>query len=183
MAKNTEAKAPASTPPPGLVKQEAEVVDTRTGEVVSLSKGANSKANDLLDAQVAAMLSGGDFMSKLDAALKAKPEEFQTLEKDFWKPELLGGDAGNGNVLQGVFAGSAKVGRLLQHAVVKKDKAGKPYVVRFNEGFQLTAALKQVKPGEGVRIECTGKSKTAGIGSETGQGNTMANWKVTKISL
>lgn len=177
MAKNTEAKAPASTPPPAAQSQE--ITDTRTGEVMTLAPrgGVSTKGTDAVDAQLAVLAGNAGFLDKLKKAEALKVDDFKEVEKDFWKPSKAG------DFIQGVFAGSQKVGRILQHAVVKLGKDGKPYAVRMNEGFALTNALKQVAPGQGVRIEFLGQQTTKGIANESGQGNTMGMWKVTKVDL
>jgi len=174
MAKPTPAPSPGNStlmkgPPP-------EIVDTRTGEVLSLST-ARQEGNDLMDAQAAAVLASGDLLAKLERALTAKKEDFATLEKDYWKP---GAPGTKDAVLVGVYIGSAKIERLIQHAVAVKGAKG-PYVVRLNGGHMLTGQLKQCPPGCIVRIEFLGQKISQGLTSASGQGNKFGEWVVTKI--
>jgi len=175
MAKETvkpTAATAAIAPRPSPVGN-GEIVDTRTGEVASLSTGA---ADDLMDAQALAIMSSGDILAKLKAVKAAKAEDFsETLEADFWKPKA------EGDEIRGVYVGSAKAGRILQHGLAQEGKNGQPFVIRMNGGHSLTAQFKQVKPGEPVRVQYKGKVTTKGVANESGAGRDMGDWVVTKL--
>ena len=65
------------------------------------------------------------FAVKLDAAMAAKPEDFEEGESDFWRPSATD------KVLQGIFVGTATPGRYKQHAILTKGKDGRPLPVRM----------------------------------------------------
>ncbi len=164
--KQTAAIAPRPSP------AAPEITDSRTGEVVAMA------VVDPIDQLAGQLLNSDALMKSLDETAKAKDADFGALEKDFWKPGAVGTpDA----VLKGVYLGSAKVGRLIQHAVAQKGKDGKAFAVRLNGGHSLTSQLKQVSPGQGVRIEYKGETATLGLANPEGKGNKMGQWVVTKL--
>lgn len=179
MAKETVKPTAPVTPAAIMARPAAtsngEIVDTRTGEVVHANATAD---DDLMDAQTLALLSSGDLMAKLDKAAAAKVDDFRELEKDFWKP---GAPGSKDAVLQGVYVGSGKQWRILQHGIALKGQDGKPYVIRFNGGAGLTSQFKQCDSGDIVRVEYLGTKTTKGVGNASGVGQTMGDWKVTKI--
>lgn len=165
----------AISPRPSPAAAGSEIVDNRTGEVMPMS-GAVDALDELT---VGALSGGGDLLERLKKAKAAKKEDFGALEKDFWAPGKPGTDEA---VIQGVYIGSAKVGRLVQHAIAQMGKDGKPFAVRLNGGHSLTNQLKQCAPRDLVRIEYNGEQNTKGVASADGTGRTMGMWTVTKIA-
>lgn len=182
MAPQTNKPKPSPIVPAGaIVQTQGEVIDTRTGEIVTA--GADMAQSDALDSIASRLLSQGDFAARLATAAKAKPEEFKALELDFWKPadRNQGEPCLAGHFLQGIFLGSAKMGRLQQHALAVEgtNNGGKPVIVRLNGTHALTNAFKQCEPKDMVRVEYMGESTSKGL--VTGTGQTFKNWVVTKI--
>lgn len=169
------AKTQTPSAPAGLVK--AEIVDTRTGEVVDANSSLAHSEADNQDAAILALLSGPDMKAALAAAEKAPVAAFKVLEVDFWRHGAPGTPEA---VLQGIFLGSGKKGeRLLQHVFGKLGSDGKPYTVTVNGTHGLTGALKQCEPRDTVRIEYLGDAKSAGL--ITGVGQTFKKWDVKRI--
>jgi hypothetical protein len=173
MAKGQTQKAVETEAPAGAIVQTngtAEITDTRTGEVVQAGQ-AGISASEEFDAEIAARLSQGNMAALLQRTVTSKPEEFEAPEADFLDMKKPG------DKLQGVYLGSKKMGRLIQHAVAvpsAKDPK-KPTVKRINGTHGLTRALSDIAPGTGVYIEFVGKTGTM-------SGNTFRNWIVKKLN-
>lgn len=175
MAPKTQNTVTPAAPAAIVTRAASEIVDSRTGEVVNA--GPLAPQSEALDLESLRLMNDPDFMKNLQKAAAAKKEDFKALDKDFWSPGAAGtADA----VLQGIYMGSAKDGRLVQHAIAVVGSKGQPVLKRVNGTHALTNALtKQCKPSDKVRIEYMGDKTSQGLVS--GQGQKFKEWEVTKL--
>lgn len=157
-----------------------EIVDTRTGEVATAGANENLHAeSDALDVASLRMLADPTMMAALKKAADMKASDFKTLDKDFWTPGKPGTPEA---VLQGIYLGRAKAGRLLQHAIGAQSLDGKRgVIVRVNGTHGLTNALKQCAPRDFVRIEYMGDKTSKGLVS--GAAQDFKEWNVTRLAF
>jgi hypothetical protein len=126
--------------------QEAEIIDSETGEVKSLNKIEEYDPRELVK-----LLKMGD---------AAKEEDFEDPDKDFWKPTEPGDE------LRGAYIGHDTVGRgdnrrrVHAVAVLGGAKKNRPMAVRFNGTAALNAKLQNFKPKTYIRIRYLGTEKT-----------------------
>lgn len=140
-----------------IVKTETPTVDE--AEAAKLAKEAKGKK--ALEVEQAALqmfqekfVSGeAKGIAMLEAAKKAKKDDFTKQETDFWKPEKVG------DTLQGVYMGSVP-DRYTTHLLGTLDTKGNPLMMRIKGTKGLSGALGRVKAGTAVRIEFIGSEKT-----------------------
>lgn len=153
-----------------IVPTPAAIEAVYSGATVEAPLSESELANRELESNIAKFLTQGDVGKMLDKVTTAKVEEFAAPERDFWKPK----DPGQPKELRGIYLGSAKSGRLEQHAVATKDSKGKPIAMRFNGAHGLTRAMKQLVPGTMVLIEYLGETGTM-------SGNKFGHWRVCPL--
>lgn len=169
------APKPNPTPAAQLVNNPA-VINQVMNSAGPAERGPS--ASELFEQSIAKFTSDNVALlnERLTAVTKAKPEDFVEPEKDFWKP----GKAGD--FIQGVYAGSMKVGRLQQHAVLcqSKEDPRKSITMRLNGQHILTRELLKLTPGDGVRITYNGETTTKGLSAEATR---LGLWTVSKLQL
>lgn len=131
--------------------QETVEVDNQTGEIVRNSLVLIEPSDKRL-------------VAAAEMAVSLKEKAFDEEVNDFWKPteKKHGAPVRDGDVLQGVYVGFEKVGRLRQFmvAIPHPKKKGAALIMRFNGTHILAKKLRDTIPqGDGpkvVRIEYLG---------------------------